>query len=344
MNEVAVDLGDAKALIEQACEALGRHAQGQITLRVEGGDPIAELPQLRLRLKGGRKDYVYAFHPIPVVTQVVLVKLLGKRVELDGKLLITKYLNKKLADQLQGAGIRFLDTVGNAYIADPGIFLRVAGAEPPADWALHVRPKGATVFNPAGLKVLFVLLARPEYLNRPYREIAKAAGVALGTVGELMERLKEMGYLVNLAAGRNDLRGRPKLIEDWVGAYALRVVPRYKVRRFHAENRDWWKNVELKPLGAFWGGDVAAFRLTGYLKPVEITIYTRANLVTLLQAHRMRADPKGEVRIVEPFWDFPANEGEGDNVPPLLVYADLMATGDPRAIETAQKILENHLA
>jgi len=31
-------------------------------------------------------------------------------------------------------------------------------------------------------------------------------------------------------------------------------------------------------------------------------------------------------------------------VPPLLVYADLMATGDARAIETAQTILENQLA
>ena len=344
MNRTALDTDEATRLIMEACEALRRQIGAQVTLRVQAADPPKGLPTLGIRPKGGRKDHVYDVELIPVLTQVDLVRLLNAPQELLGKLLITRYLKEKWGDQLRAAGIQFLDTAGNTYIASQGNLLVIGGREPPADWALHARPKTATAFTPAGLKVQFVLLARPEYLNRPYRDIARAAGVALGTVGGVMERLKEMGYLINRGADGADLSARPRLIEEWVGAYILRLAHRYKERRFHADDRDWWTKVDLKPFGACWGGDVAAFRLTGYLKPAEITIYTRAGIAPILQNFRMRADPKGEIRIVEPFWDFPATEGEEDTAPPLLVYADLMATGDPRAIETARKIQEKYLA
>ena len=93
-----------------------------------------------------------------------------------------------------------------------------------------------------------------------------------------------------------------------------------------------------------WGGDVAAARLTGYLKPGEITVYAKGTPGALLQAQRMRADPQGDVAVIEEFWNFPPTDIEGDTVPPLLAYADLMATGDPRAIARAISLIENECA
>jgi hypothetical protein len=50
------------------------------------------------------------------------------------------------------------------------------------------------------------------------------------------------------------------------------------------------------------------------------------------------------VEVHRRFWNFPG-EPEHDNlVPPLLVYADLLATGDARCIETAKMIYETHVA
>jgi len=88
----------------------------------------------------------------------------------------------------------------------------------------------------------------------------------------------------------------------------------------------------------------SANRLTGYLKPGEVTVYAKGLPGLLLQAQRMRADPQGDVAVVEEFWNFPPTDTEVDTVPPLLVYADLMATGDPRAIEAAGLIHAKYLA
>jgi len=58
-----------------------------------------------------------------------------------------------------------------------------------------------------------------------------------------------------------------------------------------------------------------------------------------------RQTRKGIVEVRKPFWgetlrmDDPVN-----TVPAALVYADLLATGDARCIETAQMVYERFLA
>jgi hypothetical protein len=51
------------------------------------------------------------------------------------------------------------------------------------------------------------------------------------------------------------------------------------------------------------------------------------------------------VEIRKPFWGKALDTGRrADLVPEPLVYADLLATGDARCIETAQMVYEEHLA
>lgn len=38
---------------------------------------------------------------------------------------------------------------------------------------------------------------------------------------------------------------------------------------------DWWQRVDVTTYGAHWGGEVAAEKLTGYLKPETVTLYIR---------------------------------------------------------------------
>lgn len=58
----------------------------------------------------------------------------------------------------------------------------------------------------------------------------------------------------------------------------------------------------------------------------------------LAHAHRLRADYAGNVEILDAFWDFPPDANRKDVTPPILVYADLIATLDPRNLEIARDI------
>lgn len=333
-------------LLDRACAAFQQRAGKQATLRVCPAAPENPVTTLVFRPKGAKADRIYAALPVPVIDVTTIARMVRDRNPAEQVIVIAHFVPVDLALRLKEAGIAFLDIAGNAYLAEPGFFLFVAGCPPPPGLEIPAPARRPRLFKATGLKLLFVLLARPEYLNRPYRDIADAAGVALGTVAGLMGDMKELDYLLDLGRDGKRLRQREKLIDEWAGAYARELVPRRKLRRFRAENQGWWQTTDLSPLGALWGGDVAADRLTGYLKPGEITVYARGTPGPLLQAQRMRADAQGDVAVIEEFWNFPAIGVEAQNaiVPPLLVYADLMATGDPRAIETARLIHEKYLA
>ena len=63
-----------------------------------------------------------------------------------------------------------------------------------------------------------------------------------------------------------------------------------------------------------------------------------------LAANRWRTDPRGNVEVLEAFWDTKGDWTNPEIVHPLLVYADLLATGDTRNIETARRIYDEQLA
>jgi hypothetical protein len=109
------------------------------------------------------------------------------------------------------------------------------------------------------------------------------------------------------------------------------------------ENNDWWKALDLTDFQAYWGGEIGAAHLTEYLKPQIVTIYTHKPLGKLLLQNRIRKDPGGDIEILRVFWKFQYNQVYPDMVHPLLIYADLLATGDARNIETAKIIHEQHL-
>jgi hypothetical protein len=192
------------------------------------------------------------------------------------------------------------------------------------------------------------LLCRPELLNAPYREIVAAAGVALGTVAWAFFDLQGRNYVIGGKQTRNRRLLEPgRLIDEWVTTYPIKLRPKLNRQRFRAPDPNWWQKARL-PNGALWGGEVAANRLTGNLKPATCTIYIdpvtrREGVAKLVGEHRLRADPEGEVEILDTFWNFPAEPEQPELVPPLLVYADLVTTLDPRNLEIAKRIREEKI-
>jgi hypothetical protein len=297
---------------------------------------------------GGKRYQLYA--EVKALDRPVALAAAKHRLEAYGRkgVLVTPYLTAALARHCrEPLDLQFIDTAGNAYLHAPGLYVFVQGERPPELLAGgDGRPaRGGTA---TALRAVFVLLCRPELLNAPYREIAAAAGIGLGTVGWALFDLERRGYLTAARQRRNRRLLEPtRLLDEWVTNFPIRLRPKLNPRRFRAPDPGWWEPAHLTA-GARWGGEVAAARLTGHLKPATATIYlepatAREVLTALVREHRLRADLEGDVEILDAFWTLPAQDAPPDVVPPLLVYADLMATLDPRNLEVARRIREQHL-
>jgi hypothetical protein len=260
----------------------------------------------------------------------------------DGNnILITKYVTPQIADKLKDLNIPFIDAVGNMYIREPNLFLFIKGNK-----TVMPREKIKTrAFQPTGLQVIYTLLCNPNLEDENYRKIAKIANVALGTVGWVMQDLKKMGFLIDMGRRGRHLINKEKLLTKWVMTYPEQLRPRQLVGKYNAVEPGFWKNRDL-PAEAFWGGEVAAAKLNKYLKPEIVTIYTNdeAALNKYIIKNRIQKGPERKIEILKTFWQREQKRPYPDLVHPILIYADLMSTGDARNIETAEIIYEQELA
>lgn len=256
-------------------------------------------------------------------------------------MIITEYVNPLMAERLKKHGIAFLDLAGNAYVNAPPVLIFIKGNKPAEPLPRQTRNRA---FQATGLKMLFALINNPELVNAPYREIAKTANVALGTVGWVFTDLKDGGFLVEMGKRGKRLKNKKQLIERWVTAFPEVLKPKVTRGLYTAKDPYWWKDAQIKDFDAFWGGEVAAARITKYLKPEMITVYICGEPGEFLMKNKLKKDPQGEVELIDAFWATDIIQHAGEMVPPLLIYADLIATGDTRNLETAKLIYEQEIA
>ncbi|HEY3049436.1 MAG TPA: type IV toxin-antitoxin system AbiEi family antitoxin [Polaromonas sp.] len=301
-----------------------------------------------VRLTHGGQEVLYAvavrrtLHPATLGAALQQLERLGQQA-----MLVTDYVTPALADELKARHIAFLDTAGNAYFEQPPLLIWVKGQKPAAKPATQTAGRA---FQPTGLQVLFTLLCNPQAVNRPYRELAEMAGVAHGTVGWVIPDLQQLGYVRDLKGKRGTRRlfELERLLDEWATTYARVLRPRTLLGRYYVPTLEGWKDWPLAEHGALWGGEPAAAVLTDYLRPGVLTLY--ADKVPGLLAARqkfMKEPAPGHTAVVEVrkrFWNFPGDPQHTNLVPPLLVYADLLATGDARCIETAKMIYDAYVA
>ncbi len=336
-------------LLEEALAALRQATELKAAVIArEPKTPEGVHPDAAIEIEGDRKRFRF-FVEIKAIDRAVALATAKHQLEPFGGrgVLVAPYLTAELANHCrEKLDLQFIDTAGNAYLRAPGLYVFIRGERPrgPAATAMGTRGGGTAT----ALRVVFALLCKPELLSAPYREIVAAAGVALGAVGWVFFDLQGRGYVTGGKRARNRRLLEPgRLLEEWVTNYPIKLRPKLNRRRFRAPDPDWWPKTRL-PDGALWGGEVAANRLTRYLKPATCTIYIdpekgREGVAKLVKEHRLRADPQGEVEILDRFWNFPGGPTQPELVPPLLVYADLVATLDPRNLEVAKRIREEYV-
>jgi len=311
----------------------------QIDPQIDGGRADA---RLRIRLGDQEAQYLAevkrGLRPATLGAALLQLERLGEQA-----LLVTDYVTPPLADKLRERGVAFLDVAGNAYLnRPPPMLVWVKGARP-VEKPAAVRATGRA-FQPTGMRVVFALLCRPELVERPYREIARFAGVAHGTVGMVIVDLVQGGFIIDLDQAGRRLRNCRRLLDIWVEAYARTLRPRLLLGRYRAPDRDWWEVVEAHAYKVQFGAEPAAARLTHYLRPGVATFYAEKIPARLLADYRLHTDPAGDIEIRKRFWPFEQAWDHPDLTPPVLIYADLLATGDARCMEAAKRVYETYLA
>jgi len=197
-----------------------------------------------------------------------------------------------MADRCRALGLEFIDAAGNAYLNAPGLYVFVKGQKAVAGGALAGPQRGGG--NATALRMIFALLCHPELVHAPYREIVKAAGIALGAVGWVFHDLTRRGLMSgpDKAYGRRWLESG-QMLDEWVTNYPIKLRLKLSPRRFRAPDPQWWQEARLKGLDAWWGGEVAADHLTGLLKPATQTLYVKPEaapdcLRKLVSTYRLR--------------------------------------------------------
>ena len=268
-------------------------------------------------------------------------------------LLIADYINPNMGERLKEAGIQFLDTAGNAYINQRPVYIYIKGNKLQQAVVAKERVKTGKAFQPTGMKVVFAFLRDRELINAPYREIADQAGVALGTVGWVIRDLIAQGILLEgVDKGQRKMADFDRLVDQWTEVYPYKLKRKYKLGAFTTKNPDWWKTIDPENFGALWGGEIAAAKYTNYLNPKHGVVYIhKANMADFLQAARLRKAelhqrPDIQIDLLEPFWNKWKNKGNTEQAGlahPIIVYADLIETGDTRNLDTANKLREKYL-
>ena len=259
--------------------------------------------------------------------------------------LVTDYVTPPVADRLRADQQQFIDLAGNAYLEAPGWFVFVVGRKPIGTGVPRHAAKGAT---PAGLKVAFALLCDPPLADAPHRTIALAAGVALGAVPGILADMRETDQLFVVGKVRR-LQANKRMLDQWAFAYARTLRQKTLTATYTTEKFAEWQTWVLDAKHMKWGAEPAAALITGYLRPGVLTLYTEKLPARFIHDQRLiRAHVLANTALVEvrkPFWGETLVTGpREDTVPPVLIYADLLATGDARCIETAQKLYDDHLA
>jgi hypothetical protein len=276
--------------------------------------------------------------------RATLNRVLGRARDPSAPLLVlAPYVSREMAARLVEGGVAFVDRAGNCHLDLGGAYVAyVVGRRPLAEPA-------SGGFRAPAYRALFVLLADPVLAGAPLRDIARLAGISVGTVAGVMKRLRAERFIVG-SRSKAQLVGAAVLLDRWVAAYADILRPRLLMGRFDPGSMD-PEAVEARIERALadrepwaYGGTAAGHRITKYYRGEDTVVHLSRGAADMV-TRRLKVPPMrdGNLLLVEP----PAPIALKGPLPhvahPLLVYAEMLCAASPRAAEAAREIRERFL-
>ena len=270
-----------------------------------------------------------------------LAGILKQKADYGHILLIANILSDKIKEKLKEENINYLDTSGNAFIVfPPDITIAIEGKKREINKEM-IKDKA---FTKTGMRVVFAYLKDPFLITKPYRNIAETVGVSIDTIAKTNESLKQQGFIRQLTDKEMALTEREKLFKKWADVYETRIKPKLFYEKFSFLNAEAERDFKKIPLSknTCWGGEAAADIQTQFIRPAIFTLYSTESKAELMRNYRLKPDAKGNIHVYLPFTSM-ENMSENATTHPLLTYADLLNSGEPRNFEVAQTIYENHV-
>ncbi|MGB3414959.1 MAG: type IV toxin-antitoxin system AbiEi family antitoxin [Microbacteriaceae bacterium] len=256
-------------------------------------------------------------------------------------LILGQRISAKSAEIFRTLGINFLDQAGNMFMRFDDVLIDIRGrrlAKSPESNEYQTAISSSNLFSEKRSQVIFSLLSWPDLMNSPIRKIAETARVSVGQVQSTLTLLSSAGFIENTLynEGKRFLL-RKNLIDQWVAAYPIGLGTKLKINSFYGDI-SWMKNSADDEI--LFSGEWVIPEL---IRPITLTMYTNQSVAHLALKYRWRTDHKPNIFVRRQFWKHPAEKSdfpvrfETNTVPPLLIYADLLASGEPRQISAAKE-------
>jgi hypothetical protein len=267
-------------------------------------------------------------------------------------ILLTDYVSPNIAERLVGAGVNFADAAGNIYLNWPSkLHIQIQGKKP----TQIADAKSERLTQPSGLKILYALLTQPAENWGTYRDIAKATGLALGSIAVVMRELKAKAYLIEKGRDQWRLRHKRKLLDLWVEGYGARLRPDLLIGRYQPSEARLDLTLqslrsELAAGDIAWAltGGFAADILTHHFRGEHLCFYAQDWPLEITRKLKWLQSDRGTVTVLRKFSPLVALQMEApDSQPiahPLLVYAELIFQGRERELETAKIVYDRYLS
>jgi len=270
-----------------------------------------------------------------------LPRLIEQASKYQPLMVVAERIFPKLKEKLRAHKIGYLDGAGNIYVHTEGNYIWLDGRKNIEQEALVTN----RAFTKTGLRTVFYLLWHNDAINMPYRALAKATGVALGNIRNIVLGLEQAGFILHINEKEMVLQNKRALLERWIAGYKETLKPLLLIGKYRLNKPEDLMNLDNFPVRAgetVWGGEPGAELITNYLNAKEFTVYTTEAKPILMQKWRLIPDAKGNIQFYEKFWQDDADQAL-PIAPILLIYADLMITDDPRNRETAERIYNEYL-
>ncbi|MBN2031352.1 hypothetical protein JW824_14050 [bacterium] len=265
-------------------------------------------------------------------------------------MLMSEYINPSIAKELKQNGIHYIDCQGNTYInVNKYIYLDVQGLrkEHPTE------KKMSTLFQPTGLKLLFILLAYPEKLNTPLRTLQSLSSISYGQTQAAMKELEQKDFILKNKTGQQTFRDKKTLFEKWLGHYDDRLRPKlvlgsYKIAPSIEKEitRQLNKIQKQKQDGFAMGGGLGADLLIHHYRGPTTEIFVKPDLFNNVKTIlKLMAAKETNITLFNLFspWIIYRDSTTFPVVHPLFIYSELLHQGGNRARETAEMIYNAYL-
>lgn len=252
--------------------------------------------------------------------------------------LVTRLLSRKMIEQCRQLGLQFIDSAGNCYLNQPGLFVFVSGQKE------MTATQKATMrgLTPAALRLMFAILGKPSIIDSNVRHMAKIARISHGAAGTALIMFEQIGLIDKHTSGHR-LQQPGRWLDIWTEGYLGRLRPKLATYRMSSPDTMSSTLDRFSPeMGEILvGGEAAAAQAQLGIKPGALTLYIdmrQANVLgNLVQELKLRKDANGKIELVEIFWDTEAL-ASFPLVPDALIYADLIRSGDERSLEIASEL------